>query len=71
MHGPTNPKFATHLVSVCVLLTAHYFFCSWSLTVVGVLCIELLSCVYLCFLMHTVLLCAYCCLTYFSRLIAG
>ena len=36
------------------------------LNVVRLLCIVLLSCVYLCFLMVIVLLCVYCCLAYFS-----
>jgi hypothetical protein len=49
------------LLSVCALL----------LTVVGLLCIELLSYVYFCYLMCIVLLCVYCCLTYCSCRIAG
>jgi len=36
------------------------------LTVVGLLCIVLLSCMYLCYLACIVLQCVYCCLTYFS-----
>jgi hypothetical protein len=41
------------------------------LTVVGLLCIELLSYVYFCYLMCIVLLCVYCCLTSCSCRIAG
>jgi len=40
------------------------------LTAVGLLCIELLSYVYFCYLMCIVLLCVYCWLTYFSCRIA-
>jgi len=47
------------------------FLCALLLTVVGLLCIELLSCVYLCYLMCIILLCLYCCLTYFSCRIVG
>jgi len=42
--------------------------CSLLLTVVGLLCIILLSCLYLCYLMCIVLLCMYCCHT---TLVAG
>jgi len=42
------------------------FLCALLLNVVGLLCIVLLSCVYLCYLMCIVLLCVHCCLTYFS-----
>ena len=41
------------------------FLCALLLTVVRLLCIALLSCVYLCYLMDIILLCVYCCLTYF------
>ena len=41
------------------------------ITVVGLLCTVLLSCVCICYLTCTVLLCAYCSLTYFSCRIAG
>jgi len=41
------------------------------LTVVGLLCIVLLSCVYFCYLMCIVSPCVYCCLTYFSCRIAA
>ena len=40
------------------------------LTVVGVLCIVLLSFVYFCYLMCIVLLCVYCCLTLIAGLLA-
>ena len=40
------------------------FLCALLLTVVGLLCIELLSYVYFCYFMCIVLLCVYCCLTY-------
>ena len=38
------------------------FLSAFLLTVVGLLCIVLLSCVYLCYLMCIVLLCGYCCI---------
>jgi len=41
------------------------------LTVVGLLCIVLLSCLYHCYLMCIVLLLVYCCLTYFRCRITG
>jgi len=41
------------------------------LPVVALLYTVLLSCVCLCYLMCIVLLCMYCCLTYFSCRIAG
>jgi hypothetical protein len=50
---------------------ATFFLCALLLTVVGLLRIVLLSCVYLCYLMCIVLLCVHCCLTYFSCRIAG
>jgi len=43
-----------------------FLLCALLLTVVGLLCIVLLSCVYLCDLMCIVLLCVYCYLTYLS-----
>ena len=42
------------------------FLCALLLTVIGLLCIVLSSCVYLYYLMFIVLLCVYFCLTYFS-----
>jgi len=50
----------------CVL-----FPCALLLTVVGLLCIVLLSCVYFCYHMCIVLLCVYCCFVCFSCRIAG
>jgi len=47
------------------------FLCALLLTVAVLLCIGLLSYVYFCYLMCIVLLCAYCCLTYFSCRTAG
>jgi len=41
------------------------------LTVVGLLCIELLSCVYFCYVICIILLCVYYCPTYFSSWITG
>jgi hypothetical protein len=55
-------SFGAVLSSPCVALL---------LTVVGLLCTELLSLVYLCYLMCIVLLCVYCCLTYRSCRTAG
>jgi len=47
------------------------FLCALLLTVVGLLCIELLPYVYLCYLTCIALLCVCCCLKYFSYRIAG
>jgi hypothetical protein len=45
------------------------FLCALLLTVVGLLCIVLLSCVYLCYLMCIVLLCV--CIAVLHTLVAG
>jgi hypothetical protein len=50
---------------------AQNLLCALLLTTVGLLCIELLSCVYFCYLMCIVLLYMQCCLTCSSCRIAG
>jgi hypothetical protein len=67
MKDRTELKYQTRRHHPLVLL----FLRALLLTVVSLLCIELLSCVYFCYLMCIVLLYVYCCLTYFSRWIAG
>ena len=71
-----NFTFILHLYLYCnmhqqFLPLVLLFLCALLLTVVCLLCIALLSCVYFCYLMCIVLLCVYCCLTYFSCRIAG
>jgi len=54
-----------------LLPLALFFLCALLLIVVGLLCIQLLSYVYFCYLMCIVLLCVYRFVTYFSCRIAG
>jgi len=61
-------KLVCYTCGVTILETMVQYFlpivllylCAFLLTVVGLLCIVLLFCVYLCYLMRIVLLCVYC-----------
>ena len=59
-----------HFQILCTIFWQTALLCTLLPTVVGLLCIELLSCVYFCYLMCIVLLCV-CVLLYFSCQIAG
>jgi len=66
-------KMVCYTCGVTILGTRYCSFSPLSLflrtlllNVAGLLCIVLLSCMYLCYHMCIVLLCVYCCLTYFS-----
>jgi len=71
-------KLVYYICAVTILETRYSTFsplCCFpmfiAVTAVGVLCIVLLSCVYLCYLVCIILLRVYCCLTYVSCRIAG
>jgi hypothetical protein len=56
-------------ILVPVVFQSDQFICAMLLTVIGLLCIVLLSCVYLCYLMCIVLLCV--CIAVLHTLVAG